>query len=495
MVKQKRNAGSGAEFTGFSAFASHQSSAATAVQLSRTTANATKAPKNEHRLKANPVYTGTDSLLMQIFKRISKKDSTTKSRAISELSSYAFSCDESGCAQQTKLLKSDQISVLSHVFFLLSNKLVHDNNPLVRKESLKLLACALAHVPKACSGLLRQDASALDVSGKSIGSIGNIIGWTYSFQSSQIKDESKVAKNVWQSMIAVLRKFDDNDVNAHSFVKRCIIAHVESILQSSSRATNLAAGLSIRGKNVQMTQPKMNKKKGKGKNSEANESTSESLSESEKDEIEERYERVVLLTLHSVASYIRDNPEVENDKLRYGDVVTSNSVLWKHLSSPKGSFRRATFSLVSCISQNATSLIHYDISEPGTKKSNISSLILNILSSERDLANFGSLFEMILLFIASFRKFKIGAGMAWATKDSEEICCRGMDLNVFTKSMSKALKKACYGSSSAEWGPMILPILATIQASDQQLQIVKSLVSSSMNISVAPNFEKTKLLT
>ena len=471
MVKQKRNANGASEFTGFAAFASHQSSAAAAVQLSRakgtTTASSSSSEKPENRLKLNPIYAGNDAQLAQLFKRVTKKDATTKSRALSELCSYAFPCDDSGIATKTTLQKNEQVSVLSHFFFLLANKLIHDNNSLVRKESLKVIGNAMEHVPKACNGLLRQDVSA-----DNIGAIGNVIGWTYSFQSSQIAEESKLAMNVWKSMFTMLRKFHDNDVEG--YVKQCVVSHAESILQSSSRATNLASALSVSRK--KSIQPVQSKKGGKGKVQSNKSDEAGGPSESEKEDMEERYERVVLLTLRALCSLLREYPEKDDNEFRYADIVQANSVLWKHISSLKGSFRRTTFDLVTCIIQNATSLIHGGKSGTEANKSNLSSLLLNILSSERDLANFAPLFEMVLLFIASFRKFDGGIEMAWVTTESEDGCCRGMDVKSFVKSMSKVLKKACYGSPSLQWAPMMLPILATIKSPDHQLQILTSLV-------------------
>ncbi len=467
MVKQKRNGNGGAsEFTGFAAFASHQSSAAAAVQLARVngTESAHSSLNKEKRLKPNPIYAGSDSQLSQIFKRITKKDATTKSRALSDLVNYAFPCNDSGNATATLLQKNEQVSVLSHFFYLLANKLIHENNSLVRKGALKVLGNSTEHVPKACNSLLRQDAS-LD----SVGAIGNLIGWTYSCQSSQIAEESKLASQVWNSVFAVLKKFNGEDIEG--YVKWCIVSHAEAILQSSSRAATLAAALSVSKKKI--NQPSRPNKGGKGKAPSKLNEASGGASESEKEDIEERHERVVLLTLRSLCVLFREHPEIDKNDFRYADIFNDSAVLYKHFSSQKGSFRRATFGLVSCVLQNSISLVH-----DKKKKSNLPLLLMNALSSERDIANFASLFEMILLFIASFRKFDGGIQLAWVNKDNEHGYCRGIDLNAFVKSLSKLLKKACYGSSSLQWGPMILPILATIQSSDHHLQIVKSLVSS-----------------
>ena len=505
MGNQKRISSGASEFTGFSAFASHTSSAAVAVQqLSRangapsSSARTSSSSPTQAKLRPNPIYLGNDTLLLQIFKRITKKDSTTKSRALAELSSYAYPCDESGNASETQLPKNEQVAVLSHFFFLFANKLIHDNNSFVRSESMKVLGNAMAHVPKACTGLLRQDAPSLDASGSNVGAIGNIIGWIYSFQSSQIKEVSKTAIKVWKSMFAILEKFhddvDDDARTVQDFIKQCVVSHAESILQSSSRATNLADALSVTSKKSQPTQGDKKGGKGtKGKDKDQSGDKDKSNepsggpSESEREDMEERYERVVLLTIRAMDGLLHEYPELPDGGFYYSDIVNTPSVLWKHLSSPRGSFRRATFGLVSCIAQNATSLMHEGKSgkaQEDRKKSNLSQLILNILSSERDPANFMVLFEMILLYIASFREFSGGIGMAWETTASDQGCSCGMDANAFIKSMSKILRRACYGSPSLQWGKTMLPILATLQSSEQQLQFLTSLVRTMISMSI-----------
>ena len=554
MVKQKRNVTGTAEFTGFSAFASHTSSAAAALQLAHqqakekhtpaaaaattTTTTTAASSSSGNKLRPNPIYAGNDARLHQIFKRITKKDSTTKSRALAELADCAFPCDASDLplkhvststskstskskATSTPLQKNEQVAVLTHFFYLFANKLIHDNNSSVRSEALKVFENAMVHVPKACNALLRQDAFSvpLDLSlsttvgGGNVGAIGNVIGWTYSFQSSQVMEEVRASKRVWSGILSTLEKFqdantdgdengnagDDGDGNAgddvERFVKRSIVSHVESLLQASSRATNLAEALSVAAQKSQSIQNNNDsgkgggKGKGKGKGQPDNSTDVTGPSESEKEEIEERYERVVTLTLRATASLLCEYPEGDGVKFCYDDIVTQPNILWKHLNSTKGNFRRETFALVSCIAQNAASLIHDkrrgSVEGEGSgdrKKSNLPLLLLNILSSERDPANFAALFEMILLFIASFRNFESGVKLAWESKVSDEGCCVGMDPNAFVKSMSKALKRACYGSPSTQWAPTMLPIIVTLQSPEHQLQVLSSLVSCMCDI-------------
>ena len=226
MVKQKRNVTGTAEFTGFSAFASHTSSAAAALQLAHqqakekhtpaatSTATSTASSSSSgNKLRPNPIYAGNDARLHQIFKRITKKDSTTKSRALAELADCAFPCDASdhpkhastSTSKSIPLQKNEQVAVLTHFLYLFANKLIHDNNSSVRSEAMKVFEDAMTHVPKAFNALLRQDAFPvpLDLSlsttvgGGNVGAIGNMIGWTYSFQSSQVMEEVRASQRVW----------------------------------------------------------------------------------------------------------------------------------------------------------------------------------------------------------------------------------------------------------------------------------------------------------
>ena len=476
MVKQKRSTTASSEFIGFSAFATHSSSTAAAMQLSKAR-EATGTPArgtNQQRLKPNPIYSGNDSKIVQIFKSISKKDPTTKSRALAELSDAVYPCNGSNIATETQLQKHEQITVMSHFFFLFRNKLIHDNNSSVQIEAIKVFGNALQHVPKACYGLLRHDASD-DVLGRT----GNVVGWTYCYKSSQNTEVSRVAARVWKSMVGIFETFQNNEKydNVEDVLKGFVVSHMESILQSSSRATNLAAALSIKSKNGTFAQKKDGKLK-KGKNNESSKVVGPS--ESEKEEWEELYERVVLLTLRAMDSFLREYPEEECTKIPYSNVVKTRSVLWKHLASPKSNFRRATFSLISCATQNATSLVHGECG--GEKKTDVSSLLLNALASERDPSNFATLFEMILSYIASFRILEGGIKMVWVTKNTDY---SGIDPNAFTKSMSKTLRRCCYGSPSSQWGPMMLPILATLQSSRHQIQLLTNLVSQGIVASCA----------
>jgi Uncharacterized conserved protein, contains RING Zn-finger len=507
MVKSTRNgklppSAGGKEFTGFAAFASHTSPAAAAAiqhlsshksQRVQQQQEKDVAPAQKNKLGPSPIYTGTDGTLLQIFKRISKKDSTTKSRALAELANYAFPCSASDEQPlEAKLIKSEQIRVFCHFYFLFVNKLVHDNNAAVRNEAIRVFGNAAVHVPKACNGLLRQNTCARSEQGDTtVGSIGNAIGWIYFFQSSQVVEEVKTAKRSWNLLLETLEKFQDEEEqeggqgsNLNAFIVPSILCHGESILHASARAVTLENAFSVTSKSLQMKQQGEQRRKGGKQQSDASKdnSSTSNLDENEKEAMEERYERVVLLTLRAMESFFREYNETTLGSCSYFDAMMDPSALWKHLNSQKSSFRRGTFGLVSCVAQNAPSLLHkekggQEVSQ--VKQSNLSKLLMNTLSSERDPANFTAMFEMLLLYIISFQKYHGRVAAAWEVSDSSSSVfhCPGMDAATFVKTLSKVLRRACYGSSSLEWTPTMLPIVATLQSIEHQLHILSSLVS------------------
>mmetsp|Transcript_5259 Transcript_5259/g.10027 ORF Transcript_5259/g.10027 Transcript_5259/m.10027 type:complete len:1897 (-) Transcript_5259:139-5829(-) len=524
MVKSTRNGKlPPTEFTGFAAFASHTSpAAAAAIHLSSSSSNTTRRRRQQqeekekkekdsscsgqkNKLSPSPIYTGNDITLIQIFKHISKKDSTTKSRALAELANYAFPCstcasDEPMETMTINLSKNDQIQVFCHFYFLFVNKLIHDNNASVRNEAVRVFGNAMVHIPKACNGLLRQNVStrySMDAAGggNHVGSIGNAIGWIYFFQSSQAVEEIKVAKRSWKLLCQTLEKFqedkeeDKGTKSLKAFIVSSIVCHAESILHASSRAINLANALSVTSKSLKIQQGEQSRKGVKQQNSSSgkDDSGTTSLDDGEKKAMEERYERVVLLTLRAMESFFREYNQTtlsDSCSCSHLDVMVDPSVLWKHLNSQKSSFRRATFALISCVARNVPSLIHQRGGKEGkepevshqVKQSNLSKLVMNVLSSERDPANFTPMFEMLLLYIVSFKKYHGTIDVSWViTESSSHRYCPGMDVTIFVKTLSKILRKACYGSPSIQWTPTMLPILATLQSPENQLQILSSL--------------------
>jgi len=150
--------------------------------------------------------------------------------------------------------------------------------------------------------------------------------------------------------------------------------------------------------------------------------------------------------------------------------------------------------------QHGLSLVHPSISfdsnsvdDPrtnGTAKPimvghNMSANILNAVAAERDPNNFSSLFEMLLLYITSFRSLN---KIPWivVASDRNKNNEGGLDADAFTKSLTKILRRACYGSAADHWGPSILPLVASLPNANNrlQLQVLTGLVRDSFTFSM-----------
>ena len=536
MGKQSRSSNkTKSEFSGFAAFASHQSSAAAAItrhvtnQQQQVTASGSTMPttissttsshqqrtiqsSNQKILKPSPIYNGSDGKLIQIFKGIGqKRDGTTKSRSLAEFISYVFPIENNGETnnnsnnQVTNVKKSDQIAALSHYFFLFENKLIHDNNSNVRGEAIRILGCAMYHVPKAFRTLLFYQGQQQQQQDNLVGSVGNVIGWVYTSMSSQTMEVARIANDVWVQMKELLSRKDLNqaspmiedseEYSSTTFIQKQITLHAEMILQNSSRPSNLDDALSVIGTKRDLNSQKSSGGKGgkdKGK-SKGTSTSSSSNGATNNEDTEERYERVVLLTLngmsHFFSAYSEDiginspTSKIESMTFEYANIFTNTNILWKHLSNARTSFRRATYGLIASICQNAPSIIHPSSTSASGKPHNLSSLIPKSLSSEKDPSNFPSMFEMILLFITSFRKLGNHC-FAWLPISKEEHnstnetqSCVGMDATEFTKFLCKVLKRACYGSASSQWGPSMLLLTVSLPTMELQLQTLLALWS------------------
>jgi hypothetical protein len=486
----------------FAAFANHSSTAATAVSLANTPNTSTKGAKGNggrkaHSLKPTPIYSGQDPKLLQIFKRIGqKRDAITKSRALIELSSYAYSKgpNTDANANDALLPKSEQVASLAHLCFLFGTKLITDNHTFVRAEALSCLASAISQVPKAARTLLVGSEEEKDqLLTTTAPTLGNIVGWVYTSQGESSNEVSKCAKRAWGEIVALYEHEPINDTTSQEHwtwnmerggesncLWKRIVIHVETILLASSRPSNLQEALSViykGGSNENRSTEKAKGKKSKKISTREDvvvDSKSSTISDAEWEEMEERHDRIVRLTIYGFHLLVTNYAETDFVYFHSFGKVT---VLWKHISSAKGGFRRATYALVGALCENAPSLIHpryyaKEVDEKAKGNDNLSSLLLNALSSERDPANFPLLFEMILLFSASFKTSSNHDNYKWnTTSESSVAWCRGMDLEAFTKAIGKVIKRGCYGSSSKDWCNSMLPILASLPMSDDQMQM------------------------
>eukprot|EP00804_Cyclotella_cryptica_P003277 CCRYP_010525-RA/>CCRYP_010525-RA protein AED:0.01 eAED:0.01 QI:921/1/1/1/1/1/3/599/1584 len=183
------------------------------------------------------------------------------------------------------------------------------------------------------------------------------------------------------------------------------------------------------------------------------------VAESEREEMEERYERVVLSVLMGLGSLVECEPENENSQ-QYAavDAFPDSSSVVRMMQSSRGSFRRETYNLVGKFCQFAPSLVlpPGNETERSSKLISLATLIPNLLASEKDPSNFVSLLELILTYVSLFR------GRESAESTSNTNLWESMDPSAFTKALSKALRRACCGAPATYWGPMILPMVASL---------------------------------
>jgi len=124
------------------------------------------------------------------------------------------------------------------------------------------------------------------------------------------------------------------------------------------------------------------------------------------------------------------------------------------------SLRRKTYSLLATICQHAKSLVYGEVGD-----STLPKLLMNALTQEKDAVNIPSLLEVLLLYLNNFPD-----GDPWKV----------VDVQALVKGLGKQLKKACHGASASQWGPTMLPLIASL--SDDtfalQLQLLKNMVSA-----------------
>jgi hypothetical protein len=121
------------------------------------------------------------------------------------------------------------------------------------------------------------------------------------------------------------------------------------------------------------------------------------------------------------------------------------------MQSLRASFRRQAYNLVIRFCQFAQSLVLPSI-ETSSKHITLAALMPNLILAEKDSSNFVPLLELVLSYLSIFRRESASNRNPWETLDSAAL----------VKSLSKVLRKACYGAPAARWGQMILPIVASL---------------------------------
>jgi hypothetical protein len=191
-------------------------------------------------------------------------------------------------------------------------------------------------------------------------------------------------------------------------------------------------------------------KKSKGGKPAKNADATAAIAESEREEMEERYERVILSVLVGLGSLVERQPENASRQYATNVAFADASSIVRLTQSSRGSFRRASYNLVGKFCQFAQSLV-----SPPTRSMqpsnflSLATLIPSLVSAEKDPSNYVSLLELVLAYLSMHK----------ATNSSP---WEAMDASAFTKSLSKSLRRGCCGAPATCWGPMILPILASL---------------------------------
>lgn len=377
--KTRLNKGESGDFIGFGAFAAPAPSID-----SNTSSNSRQVGSS---LTLSPVYTGSESALTVLFQRIGqKRDATTKTKALRELQDYFADGSHP---------KKSQVDALSHFLYLYHSKLHYDNTAKVRASCLNCCRQACMRLPKAWKVLCEQQQPEL-------------LGMMLCARADTAADVRLAANQLAE---AIQNFKEDHDLDLE--LAEGVWDYVKRILSY--------------GKSKAMYEDLFQKKEI---------STFSTLSEQQKEDLEERFERIVGTTLGGIQLYMQQHP---NKTPQGHNTFDNTKFLWKTLSSPKGPLRRHTYSLLATVCQKSAALIDQD---------KISKLISQSLSSEKEPSNIPTLLETLLSFVAHVPSDK-----------------RTATITLYTKPLAKMFKRGCYGAT--QWAPVVLPVIALLPQDEQ----------------------------
>ena len=314
----------------------------------------------------------------------------------------------------------------------------YDNNFSVRAGSYRVLSASKDHVPKAWVGLFVGESDGETTFCPAATAVG--MAWV----ASRGDPAAEVAKNA-SSFIANITSNETGE--SVKMVQQAACKYSKSIL-ACKRASSLQDV--INPTSVQSKSSGVNSKSATnaGRNKKNKSDNVVLANESEKEETEECYERVILSALSGLGWLVQCYPEHSKAKEKYVDMTAfpDSAYITRILQSSRGSFRREAYNVVGKFCQFAPSLI---ISE-STNRVNLAPLIPNLLSSEKETSSISPLLEMILSFFMALRS------------DDGETQWEKMNCIAFTKSLSKSLRRACYGAPASVWCPIILPLVASL---------------------------------
>ncbi|GKY91679.1 hypothetical protein MPSEU_000139700 [Mayamaea pseudoterrestris] len=391
MVKEKTKTrldkgGSRVEFIGFGAFDGPSSPSAT--DGGAAAANSPFA--SAHPVSSwTPVYYGSESEIRLLFPRISqKKDAITKVKALRELATYFCSDD---------IPKKLQAETLAHFAWLYHHKLAYDVQPPVRAESLSVWKAAADRIPKACKTFMEY--------------YPELCGMLYIAQCDSDAQVALQYRNTIETVYERTRKDWPWQEGLMEYVHRILSYGKPSVMHQALFA------------------------KKKQPDEASSSSLTQQLNEQQRDEIEERFERIVGMTLAALDTYIgRDSSEL---------TLNEPQTIWfQTMTSSKPSLRFKTYQLLNtCILKNLEQLLPIDL---------VTMLGRKVLLSEREASNIPTLLETILVVLSKQRQHT----------------------TLFQKPLQKMLSKACYGARVSAWGPTILPLLSFF---DNKLPLLQAL--------------------
>lgn len=264
------SAASGTGFIGFGAFADNSAAGDTG----------NGAGPSSSGVKWSPVYIGKDARLALIFKKLGQKsDGTTRARSLEEIGRY-FSDD--------LVPKKEQVVALSHLVFLYHSKLAYNDFPSVRSSSLEVLHQAFQRLPKAWKTLILRDHL-------------EIWGMIWCSQEDPAAEVKTAANRLCRDVLG-----SDATVDIETST-RGIVEYVCRI-QQYGRPSAMHDALFARKKNP------------------------EPLSDTARDQLEERFERIVGTAVSGLNLWIQQHPERES--YLYSDFI-DDALVWKSISSTK----------------------------------------------------------------------------------------------------------------------------------------------------------------
>lgn len=434
-------------FRGFADFANSSGSTSAAILAAARSKKQNPANPTDTKpsiIRASPIYSGSDQRLIVLFRKIGqKRDATTKIRALEELANSVFSSNEND-----DYSRKEKIASLSHLVFLHETKLGYDNNPAVRAGSYKVLVAMKYHVPKAWNGFFTGE-----VGGESSIQGANTVGMAWATAKG---DPSSEVVRLASEFINQLLSGDSKEILPSI---QTAVLHYSKLILECKRASALqdvinpvtsASFHSTPGN----TSGGKDKKKGAKPSAKHSEATA-AQAESEREEMEERYERLTLSVLIGLGFLVESQPEITtNQHYVSSENFPESASITRLMQSSRSSFRRESYNLVGRFCQFAPSLVLPSGTEC-IKITPLATSMPNLISGEKDSSNFMALFELVLSYLSVFRKNTSKDGNIQNPWDA-------MDAFAFVKALSKSLRKACYGSPATSWGQMILPIVASL---------------------------------